>query len=149
MRLKNLTSASSKVGGGRLSQSKIGFQTTTTSQSHLISISGLRNVANCSASRSGSIGIDLAHPTASRRLHSTASAASSSCCRWVGGFRWCSCWNCHRLASSLTSSQMLNVLLLKNFNEVTLLPCRFERASAIMLSGSQRHLARKACICSL
>ena len=47
---------------------------------------------------------------------------------------------------SLTSSQMLNVVLLRNFNVVTLLPCRFVRASAIMLSGTQRCLARKACM---
>ena len=87
-----------------------------------------------------------AHSTASRRLHSTASAASSSCCRCGGGFRPCSCRNCRRLASSLTSSQMQNVVLLRNFNVVTLLPCRFVRASAIMLSGTQRRLARKACM---
>ena len=146
MHLKKLTSTSSRVGGERLSQSKSAFQTTATSQSRPISISGLPNVANCSASRSGCIGIVLVHPTASRRLHSSASAAASSCCRCCGAFRPCPCWNCRKLTISLTSSQMLNVLPLRNLNAVTLLPCRFVVASAIMLSGTQRHLARKACM---
>ena len=53
------------------------------------------------------------HPTASRQLHPTASAASSSCCRCDGWFRACSCRNCRRLTSSLTSSHMLNVVLLR------------------------------------
>ena len=53
---------------------------------------------------------------------------------------------CRRLASSLNSSKMLNVLLLTNFNVVTLLPCHFVSASAVMLSGTWRRLARKACM---
>ena len=43
--IKNLTSTSSKVGGDQLSQSRTPFQTTATSQSRPISISGLPNVA--------------------------------------------------------------------------------------------------------
>ena len=81
-----------------------------------------------------------------RRLHSTASAASSSRCRCGRGFRPCTRFICRRLASSLTSSQMLNLLLSRNFNVVTLLPCLFVSASAVMLSGTRRRLARKACM---
>ena len=57
------------------------------------------------ALRCGSIGIVLAHPTASRRLHSTASAASSSCCRCGGGFRACSCRNCRQFLDFVSNAQ--------------------------------------------